>query len=123
MVSELCAPEHRQHVEPLTGPWQDVVVDLMGPLPTGESLLVVVDYYSRFYKVRLLWSTTMDEVIGFLGPVFTRHVQCEIRQKTTVRLPDFPVVHRIVHQTKPPLWPQANGDVEMQKNTLLHEGT
>ena len=84
MVSELCAPEPGQHVELLTGPWQDVGVDLMGPLPTGESLLVVVDYYSHFYKVCLLWSTTIDKVIGFLGPVFTRHVQCEIRQKTTV---------------------------------------
>ena len=28
-------------------PWKDLVIDLMGPLPTGESLLVTVDYYSR----------------------------------------------------------------------------
>ena len=28
-----------------TGPWRDLAVDLLGPLPTGESILVVVDYY------------------------------------------------------------------------------
>ena len=46
VVGELCAPEPMQRIEPPTGPWQDVAVDLMGLLPTGESLLVVVDYYT-----------------------------------------------------------------------------
>ena len=27
-----------------TGPWRDLAVNLLGPLPTGESILVVVDY-------------------------------------------------------------------------------
>ena len=58
MVGELCAPEPMQRIEPPTGQWQNVAVDLMGPLPTGESLLVVVDYYSRFYEVGILRSTT-----------------------------------------------------------------
>lgn len=38
------------------GPWQDVAVDLMGPMPTGESLLVVVDYYSRYYEFVIMHS-------------------------------------------------------------------
>lgn len=37
-------PEPMKRVEPPTGPWQDKAIDLMGPLPTEESLLVVVDY-------------------------------------------------------------------------------
>ena len=73
IVGELCAPEPMQRVEPPTGPWQDVAVDLKGPLPTEESLLVVVDYNSRFYEVGVLLSTTVDKVIDFLGPVFTRY--------------------------------------------------
>ena len=28
-------------------PWQDLALDLLGPLPTGEHLLVLVDYFSR----------------------------------------------------------------------------
>ena len=56
VVGELCAPEPMQSFEPPTGPWQDIAVDLMRPLPTGKSLLVVVDYYSRFYEVGILRS-------------------------------------------------------------------
>ena len=65
VVGELCVPEPMQRVEPPTGPWQDVAVDF--PLPTGESLLVVVDYYSNFYEVGILRSMTVDKVIDFLG--------------------------------------------------------
>jgi len=43
-----------QTVEPPTGPWQDVAIDVLGPLPSGESLLVVVDYYSRFFEVVIM---------------------------------------------------------------------
>ena len=44
IVIGFCAPEPMQRVEPPTGPWQDVAIDVLGPLPSGESLLVVVDY-------------------------------------------------------------------------------
>lgn len=30
-------------------PWQDLATDILGPLPTGESILVVVNYYSHNY--------------------------------------------------------------------------
>ena len=46
------------------GPWVDLAVDLVGPLPSGHSgLLVVVDYYSRYYVVAILQSTTTGKVI------------------------------------------------------------
>ena len=32
-------------------PWRDLATDLMAPLPTGESLLVTVAYYSRWIEV------------------------------------------------------------------------
>ena len=50
------------------GPWQDLAVDLMGPLPFGHSLLVIVDYYSRFYEVEVMQSTTAEKVIDRLAP-------------------------------------------------------
>ena len=49
VVGELQPAEPMKRVEPPTGPWQDIAIDLMGPLPTGESLFVVVDYFSLFY--------------------------------------------------------------------------
>ena len=55
------------------GPWQDVAIDLMGPLPSGHSLLVIVDYYSRYYEADVLQSTSTEKVIDRLEEVFSRH--------------------------------------------------
>ena len=35
----------------------------MGPLPNGESILVIVDYFSRYYEVAFLGSTTTERII------------------------------------------------------------
>ncbi|CAH3014663.1 unnamed protein product [Porites evermanni] len=43
---------------PLSGPWQNCAADILGPLPSGENLLVIVDYYSRYFEVVILRSTT-----------------------------------------------------------------
>ncbi len=46
-------PDAPEPIRPTTlpvGPWMDVGVDLLGPLPYGHSILVVVDYYSRYYE-------------------------------------------------------------------------
>ncbi|PFX28129.1 Uncharacterized protein K02A2.6 [Stylophora pistillata] len=37
---------------PPRAPWQDFGTDLLGPLPTGESILAVVDYYSGFLETK-----------------------------------------------------------------------
>ncbi|XP_062514564.1 uncharacterized protein K02A2.6-like [Corticium candelabrum] len=36
--------------------WVSIAADLLGPLPTGEHLLVVVDYYCRFSEVEIMRS-------------------------------------------------------------------
>ena len=54
-----------------TNPWRDLAVDLMGPLPTGESLLVTVDYYSRWIEVDLVRSITSRVIIRCLENRFT----------------------------------------------------
>lgn len=48
-------------------------MDLLEPLPSGENLLVVVDYYSRFYEVEILRKTTTDIIINILRGMFARH--------------------------------------------------
>ncbi len=55
------------------GPWQDLAVDLLGPLPSKHSILVVVDCYSRFYEYDILTSTTTSNVIDSLEGIFSRH--------------------------------------------------
>ena len=61
-----------QWVEPPSIPWQDVAIDVLGPLPSGENLLVVVDYGSRFFEVLIIRSTTSQKMMEALTPIFTR---------------------------------------------------
>ena len=71
MVGEFLAPEVMQRVEPPSVPWHDVAIDVLGPLLSGENLLVVVDYYSRFFEVVIMHSTTSQKMIEALMPIFT----------------------------------------------------
>ena len=122
---EFQVPEPMKRVKPPTGPWQDVVIDFMGPLPTQESLLVVVDYYSRFYEVAIMRLTAAKRVVVVLIQIFSRYgfpfalksdnspqFCCEEFEK-------FLSDHGIEHLTSPPLWPQADGHVERQNRILL----
>ena len=52
---------------------QHLAADLMGPFPSGHSILVVVDYYSRFYEYEILRSTAIDKVIDAMEEMFSRH--------------------------------------------------
>ena len=70
VVWELQPPEPMERVEPPTGPWQDISIDLIGPLPTGESLFVVVDYFGRFYDVEIMRSPTSKKVVDALTQIF-----------------------------------------------------
>ncbi|XP_069782085.1 UPF0462 protein C4orf33 homolog isoform X1 [Narcine bancroftii] len=54
-------PEPIRSTQFPTGPWIDVAVDFLGPLPTGESIMVVIDYYSRYYEYVVLKSTTTEK--------------------------------------------------------------
>ena len=56
-----------------TKPWRDLETDLMDPLPTGESLLVTVDYYSRWIQVDVVRNTSSSTIIKYPEKHFTRH--------------------------------------------------
>ena len=64
-------------------------------------------------------------MIDFLSPEFTRYgylfsVKSDHGPQFVSQVfKDFLVEHRIEHRTSPPLWPQANGEVERQNRTLL----
>ena len=125
VVGQFSPPEPMQRVEPPTGPWQDVAADLMGPMPSGENLLVVVDYYSRYYEVVVMRSTTTSKIVEALTGVFSRFgYPYSLKtdngpQFVSKEFEEFLHECGIEHRTSPPLWPQANGKVERQNRTLL----
>ena len=55
------------------GAWQEVALDLLGPLPEGEFLLVTVDYFSRWMEVDVIYSTTNATIIKCLDCHFARY--------------------------------------------------
>ena len=46
---------------------------MLGPLPSGDSVPVVVDYLSRFYEIGVMRSTTSEKIIERLEEIFTTH--------------------------------------------------
>ena len=54
-------------------PREEVTVDLMGPLQSGEHLLVLVDYNSRWMEVDVIRTTCSKTLIDCLDAQFARH--------------------------------------------------
>ena len=124
-MGQYSPPEPMQRTEPPTGPWQDLAAELMGPMPGGENLLVVVDYYSRYYEFVVTWSTTSPKIIAALTEIFARFgypylLKADNEPQFDSREFEELLRERGIEQRRsPPLWPQANGEVERQNRTLL----
>ena len=124
LLASSTPPEPMARTVP-NAPWQDLAADLLGPLPSGHSILVVVDYYSRFYEVAVMKSTTSEQLINAIEPMFVRFgVPCTLKTDNgsnfvSNEFEEFLAEFGIRHVTSPPMWPQANGEVERQNRSLL----
>ena len=119
-------PEPMKRTEFPDRPWLDVAADIMGPLPnTGENILVVVDYYSRFIDFAIMKSTISEKVIMELQRIFSVHgLPLSLKtdngsQFISEEIEDYLAENQIEHRTSIPLWPQANGEVERQNRSIL----
>ena len=115
-------------VKPTTMPeeaWQELALDLLGPLPGGEYLLVLVDYFSRWMEVNVVRSTTSAMLIKCLDNHFARYgVPVGLRTDNgpnliSQEMESYLKEMGIKHQLASPLWPRANGEVERQNRSLL----
>ena len=109
----------------LNQPWEEVAVDLMGPLPSGEHLLVLVDYYSRGMEVDVIRTTSSKTIIHCLDAQFVRHgLPKGLRTDNDSNLVSKEVQEYlnemgIEHRYTAPLWPRDNGEVERQNRSPL----
>ncbi|PFX31209.1 Uncharacterized protein K02A2.6 [Stylophora pistillata] len=91
----------------------------------GESLPVVVYYFSRYFEVVILRSTSNTRITEVLKPLFYRFgVPHTLKtdngpQLVSEEFEAFLAENGIEHRTTTPLWPQANGEVERQNRTLM----
>ena len=78
LACQAVTPGKSSRIEPLqmmslpSGPWKMLAMDFLGPFPSGDSLLVVVDKYSSFLKVEIIKSTSGRSVIPRLDAIFAR---------------------------------------------------
>lgn len=108
-----------------TQPWVDVAIDFMGPLPSNEYLLVIIDYFSRYKEVEVMIKITAKETVNRLDKIFTRLgyprtiTLDNARQFVSKDFDDYCDTHGITLNHSTPYWPQENGLVERQNRSLL----
>ena len=96
----------------------------MGPFPSGLSILVVVDYYSRFYEYYILRSTTADKIIDAMEEKLSRHgLPITIKtdngpQFKAAEFDTYCIANGITHVKVTPKWAQANVEVERQNRSI-----
>ena len=56
-----------------SAPWQHLAADLLGPLPSGNYVFVVAEYYSRFFEREFTKSTTSEKIVSMLSKIFAIH--------------------------------------------------
>ena len=101
---------------------EDHSADLLGPLPSGEHLFVIVDYYSCYFEVVEMHSVTSVKIIGALRSMFARwgtplrtdNGPQFVSQEFELFLKHIGTEHVLVT----PYWPQANDEVARQNRSL-----
>ncbi|CAG2198053.1 unnamed protein product [Mytilus edulis] len=125
ITSQFSHPEPLEPIKLPTGPWQYLAIDLLGPLPSGHFVFVVIDYYSRYYEIDITKDTSSEKMIDSLENMLLRHglplsIRSDNGPEFTSKLfkrylEDIDVKH--VRNT--PLYPAANGEVERQNRSLM----
>ena len=124
-----CGEAPLEPIKKGTKPFQQVGIDVMGPLPrslTGKRYIVVaVDHFTKWVEARALEEADAQSIAGFIyEDIITRH---GIPQKiTTDRGSEFvndfikimTTVYKIHHIKTTAYHPQGNGQVERVNRTL-----
>lgn len=105
--------------------WIDIAADFLGPLPSGDYLFVVIDYYSRYKEIKPMKSITSQETVDVLIEMFSRlgiPVSITVdngRQFTSETFQAFCHELNIHIYNTIPYWPQQNGEVERQNRDIV----
>jgi transposase InsO family protein len=96
------------------GPWQDIAIDSMGSLPSGDA---PTDYYSRYVELTIAKGNTVEVAIKSLENIFATHglpwtvISDNGPHFVAETFKSFLQENPIEHQKTTPLWPQANGEI------------
>lgn len=105
--------------------WVDVAMDLMGPLPSGDYIFVVIDYYSRYKEIKTSKNITSADIIKMLKEIFSRlgfprSITADNgKQFSSDEFRAYLHDCGITLYNTIPYWPQQNGEVERQNRSIL----
>lgn len=125
MVSAPSPPEPLKRKKLPSEPWKDLAIDYLGPLPSGHNLLVIVDYYSRYFEIDIMKKITAVETIKRLRVVFARFGRPNSitadngKQLVSEEMKNYCHENGIHFNYTTPYWPQQNGEVERQNRSIL----
>lgn len=110
-------------------PWSFLGIDLFGPLPSGEHILAIIDYFSRYLEVKILKDISAAKVISALSEVFARlglpnkMLADNGRQFAAKEFHDYCKANGIVLVHSPPYYPRVNGEIERQMRSIKKGGS
>lgn len=106
-------------------PWVDVAMDFLGPLPSNDYLLVMVDYFSRYKEIKIMRKITAIDTIKILKEIFSRLgfptiLTCDNgNQFISEVFKKYCTECGIKIHNTIPYWPQMNGEMERQNRDIL----
>ncbi len=106
-------------------PWDKIAIDICGPLPSGESIIAIVDYYSRWPEAKVMRTTSTRSILNWLNEVFAtwgypRKLKTDNGpQFTSTEFKEQMDEWGIKHVKTIPYWPQANGLVERMNRVIM----
>ena len=103
-------------------PWQKVGTDLFDW--KGQEFVLVVDYFSRYCEIGVLWKSTSQEVISHLKAIFARRgipetvISDNGPQYSSAEFSKFAQEWGFSRVTSSPKYPQSNGEAERTVQTM-----
>ena len=105
-----------------SAPWSDISMDILGPLPSGESLLVIIDLYSRYRIIEVLKQTATIDILNRLRPCIPNSITTDNAANfSSSEMKQFCEYYGIYIRHTTPYWPQGNGEVERQNRSILKQ--
>ena len=99
-------------------PWQKIAVDHVGPFPSGEYCLVIIDEYSRYPEIKIVRSTSASTNIPKFKEIFANHGVPQVLKSdngppfNSEEFQKFSEEQGFYHRRITPEYPEENGDVE-----------